>query len=282
MFGWSNTAGSRLAPPISRLTHWPRRIGWPAISVSSKETRPVRWTGASKRSDSCTAAPARVGLATRAAHWSGCSSSALTALPSRLTVVSNPAISSIRQTGTSSTGRSSKSPSPSEAISVLIRSSPGSARRSSMTRSNSRIIALAATITSRACIGERKPAAALPSASPYAARRAPSSSGIPSSRLITATGSGSARVGITSHVPAAAAPSRNRPTVSSMRTVKSASRRALSAGATSRRRRVWSGGLRVSSDRSRAGSGGAAPSGSTPKRRSRRISLQIAWSAVAR
>ena len=132
--GSSNCAGSRLAAPITRMAPSPFGIATPPIETSSSAIRAVACTTPSKRRNSSTAVRIRPGSAVSRRRWSGCRSSASTALPIRLVVVSCPA-TRISTLIANSSSASRRSPSTSARTSSLTRSSRGRARRSATTPS---------------------------------------------------------------------------------------------------------------------------------------------------
>ena len=126
-------------------------------------------------------------------------------LPMRLTVVSKPASSNSRPSGSSSAGVSW---SPSLASSWLTMSSPGSRRRWSSTCDHTRLSWRSASISRATCATDCGPARALPMVAPYRAKAALLASGTPRRSVITAIGNGEARPATRSHGPSAGCASR--------------------------------------------------------------------------
>ena len=100
----------------------------PAISVERSANRLIICTGGSYLSASSTACPTSDGRAARAASAAGCRSSASTAAPMRLRVVSCPAMSSSMHSPISSSSVSGP-PASCTSMSAEIRSPPGECRR---------------------------------------------------------------------------------------------------------------------------------------------------------
>ena len=236
--GWRR----RGAPSGGRLRAGRRRPALPARSARGTAIAPGSRSAGSPRRTAQRACGRRAtgprGRVGRAARRARCAS--------RLVVVSLPAMSSRTQKLTSSSSDSGSSPSPPERTSRLTRSSPGWARRSSMTSAKKLLIAwIAASAPAGSGVIEN----ALTIASLHARNCPNMSGGIPSSSAITRTGNGIAR----SRISSPALPCSTRPaTCSRAMSVINGSATAIRLGvkprATIRRSAVWTGGSsRISS-----------------------------------
>ena len=137
----SNVRSSRLAEPSRTMSRAPSGSSTPARVAGALSPRNSDCTGESYRSISSTNAAMRVRSARSWASRSGRWRSTTRALPSRLVVVSLPAMSSSTQKLTSSSSDSGSSPCPPRCTSRLTRSSPGRERRSSTTSAKKPLIA---------------------------------------------------------------------------------------------------------------------------------------------
>ena len=130
--GSAKVAGSRFAEPMPSVSCVRGARATPPISVAQVVIRLPSWFELSKRRNSSTALRTRPGSASRRAFWSGQSTRHRRPLPTRLVVVSCPALSRKMQSWSSSGALNASPPSPAMSrLSTSSSGSPGSARRRS-------------------------------------------------------------------------------------------------------------------------------------------------------
>ena len=182
------------------------------------------------------------GSRSSSARCSGCVSSATTAFPIRLTVVSCPATMRSEAMLVSSCSESVSPPS-STATSALIRSSAGSLRRCSKSAWR---YATNCAIDSKKCACSSGANAGRTNASDHSRNWSRSAIGTPSSSAITVIGSGNANVETSSISPSATTGSRRPSAISWMRGRRCSIIRGVKAFETRRRSRLWSAPSRSS------------------------------------